>query len=375
MSVYWLLFFISLSIVIIEVFFLKPEQISSYVNKSSQYKKKEIVIVLFLLIPLLVFVSFRDYVLDTIAYVQTYQELPTNWKQIIDVAKQTNGYAFIIISGLIKNFISENYYVWFFLLALINIWCIQDICIRNSPNLALSFYFFIAGTTFTWCINGTRQFLIVTLLFLCSKILLDNSNKGKWIYIVLLIGGSYIHASALVLIPIILFVSSKKIYGKGMILILMATLVGTVYSDSIIPGVSDIMGKDYTEAFAIGTGASVIRLLFTCVPTVLVLLNLKHIRKIAPPAVIFGINMSLVGACFMFAASFTNGILIGRMPIYFTIYNLYVLPWLIYNCYGHIRALVINGFILVYAVWFYVQMCIAWDNLPYVSYFLKIYEW
>ena len=83
--------------------------------------------------------------------------------------------------------------------------------------------------------------------------------------------------------------------------------------------------------------------------------------------------MNLVGICFYFAATFTNGVLVGRMPIYFTVYGLYLLPWVIRNCFTkRSRKVVWVLCAISYFICFYYQMCIAWDGLMYVSKFLKL---
>lgn len=371
MSIYWLIFLLSVVVLIIETNQLHPAFISPSVIKDKAFKRTEIRISLILTIPLLFFLGFRDYVLDTYAYIDMFDNLPVGFDSSI-VRPTRYGYTFPLIARLCKTYISETHYFWFFLLAAINIYCVVKICEKYSPNLALSLYLFIAGTTFTWCLNGTRQFLAVTILFFLSKLLVDGGFKKKLIYIVCVVLCSDIHTSAIFLIPIILLVSSKKLYSWGMIIVVIGTVICTMFSDFILDEAVEIMDKDYAEALQTGTGTNIIRFFFVAIPTVIGLIKYKTIKRIAPPSIILGLNLSLAGACFMFAACLTNGILIGRMPAYFTIYNLFVIPWLVYNCFNTGRKLVYFGFIVLYFFWFYYQMVIAWQGLPYMSYILNI---
>lgn len=366
MPVYWTLFFISLIMYYIEEITLSPN--GSISNLTPQFYKKERTIALITLIPLLFFLAFRDFVQDTYAYVAMFKVLP-NISEIADSPiYKSYGPVFSYYAAIFKYYIVDNHYWWFALLASINIWCIYKVCVKYSPNIALSIFFFIAGTTFTWCLNGTRQFLAVTLLFYFSKYLLK--DKKYW-YIVIVFLCSFIHRSAIFLIPLAFVVSSEKLYGKGMLLVVLATLVGVSFSDAILGSAMEIIGKQYVVEE--GQGSTVLRLLFTCVPVALSIINIKTVKRLAPKAIILGLNMSLIGSCFMFVATFTSGILIGRMPAYFNIYNLYVLPWLLYNCFPNTNKLVINVFIIVYTIWFYFQMCVAWRGLPYVSEALNLY--
>lgn len=96
-------------------------------------------------------------------------------------------------------------------------------------------------------------------------------------------------------------------------------------------------------------------------------------EKKANKSIKLAINMSFVGVCFYFASTFTDGILIGRMPIYFTVYNLYLLPWLIHNCFEiRSRKIVWLGCACAYGLYFYYQMEVAWGGLMYVSDILHI---
>lgn len=322
--------------------------------KSKSSANTELRIAFFTLFPLLIFLSFRDNVLDTYGYIIQFDEIPRSWNKTNFEVYSNNGIVFIYLATTIKILFQCNHYLWFFILALINLYCITKVCVKNSPNLSFSIFLFIAGASFTWCLNGTRQFLAVTVLFYFTYLLLKDKFKDKLLYIVIIIGLSYVHSSAIFLIPIVAVISSKRLFGPRMILIVIATLVGTYFSDSVFDSAIEVMGKQYTSINADGRGSSVLRLLFTLVPIIIVLFDYRHIKRIAPPSIILGINMCLVGACFMFVSTFTNGILIGRMPGYFNIYALYVIPWLVYNCFGKNRRLIFVIFIIVYIIWFYV---------------------
>lgn len=370
MPIYWFIFALSLMMFFSENVLLHPTD--RITHNSLEFYRKERIIAFITFVPLLIFLSVRDYALDTYAYVYMFKELPFTFEGLKYYIERGNssGAGFIYLAGLFKIFIINNYYWWFAFLALINLWCIYKVCIKNSPNLALSIYLFIAGTTFTWCLNGTRQFLAVTLLFYASKLLLN--DKRLW-YIIVIYLCSLIHRTAIFLIPIGLIISKKNLYDKWMLLVVLATLIGVQFSNQVMDQAMELMGKQYDLEES--KGANILRLLFNCIPVAISLIKLRTVKAIAPPAIILGLNMCLVGTCFMFVATFTSGILVGRMPAYFNIFGLYVLPWLLYNCFGQSRALIINMIVGIYAIWFYYQMCVAWHGLTYVSNALEIYYW
>lgn len=357
----------------IESLLVKINPLTSDSIKSKASVNTELHISFLTLLPLLIILTFRDNVLDTYAYIIQFNGIPQSWSLVNFERYDNNGIAFIYFATTIKILFQCNHYLWFFILALISLYCTTKVCVKYSPNLSLSIFLFIAGASFTWCLNGTRQFLAITVLFYFSYLLISDKLKDKLIYISIIIGLSYIHSSAIFLIPIAAVISSKRFFGFRMIIIVIATLIGTYFSDSVFESAMEIMGKQYSTLNDEGRGSTVLRLLFTIVPVVIALFNYNHVRKVAPPSIILGINMCLVGSCFMFASTFTNGILIGRMPGYFNIYALYVIPWLIYNCFQKNRGLVVFIFIVVYIVWFYFQMVVAWHNLPYGSDLLNLH--
>ncbi len=363
---------LSIIALVIEANQLQPVNLSPTVDKSPVFAKKELWISQIVILPLLFFLGFRDEVLDTYAYVSFFDSLQIDFNPS-QIESLRYGYCFPLIARQCKTYISDTHYFWFFLLAAINLYCIVKICEKYSPNLAFSIYLFVAGTTFTWCLNGTRQFLAVTILFLLSPILVEGGFKKKLLYIIFVLLCADIHTSAIFLVPIILLVSTKKLYSKGMILVVIGTAICTLFSDSILGEAAEIMDKDYEEALESGTGTNIIRFLFVAITTGIGIIKYKTIARTAPPSIILGLNLSLAGACFMFAACFTNGILVGRMPQYFTIYNLFVIPWLVYNCFNSYRKFIFTGFIILYFMWFFYQMQIAWKGLPYISYILNIY--
>lgn len=343
-------------------------------HKSKQFVRREIRIALLTLIPLLIILTFRDSVLDTYAYVIQFNEIPSDWDSInFNLYDSSNGIGFVYFAAFVKILFQCDHYLWFFILASINLLCITRVCVKHSPNLALSIFLFIAATTFTWCLNGSRQFLVATILFYFSYILYSNKVKDRIKYILLIFVLSYVHSSALFLIPIVAVISSKSIFGKNMMLIVIATLIGTYFSDTLLGSAMEIVGKDYPTILEEGAGSSILRLLFLFVPIVIAIFNYNRVKQTAPSAIVLGINMCLVGACFMFVSTFTNGILIGRMPGYFNIYSLYVLPWLIYNCFPKNQKFITLICVLVYIVWFYFQMVVAWHDLPYGSNFLDLH--
>ncbi len=340
--------------------------------EGEKVNRVNIIWVFIIVMYMLFFLGFRDKVLDTGTYIASFNAMPDNLKDLLLYIKVVdNGKGFSFIAGLFKIFISQEHYAWLFFLALVSCACIFRTLYIYSIDFPLTAYLFIATTTFTWLLNGSRQFLAVSILFGFVDWLLE----GKKIrYILLILALTTIHSSVIFMAVIVLFISSEEIFGKKMIFFMILTIIGTCYSEHVfefLRTTSDSL--DYSATLGMGGGSSVLRLLESAVPILIVLLNHENVKRIAPRSIKLAINMSLIGSCFYFASTFTDGILVGRMPIYFTIYNLFLLPWVIRNCFTReSKKIVWVSCIVCYFAYFYYQMCIAWDGLMYVSDFLGI---
>ena len=318
------------------------------------------------------FVGFRDKVLDTGAYASSFNALPVNFDGLFAYLKTVDsGKGFYFLAGMFKIFVSKSHYAWFFFLSSISCFCIFKTLYKYSVDFPLSAYLFITTTTFTWLLNGTRQFLVVCILFGFVDWLIEG-KKIRYILLTLLL--ATIHSSAIFMVIVVIFISANQIFTKKMFAFVLLTVIGTYYSESVFEFLSETSeSMNYTDTIGMDGGSNVIRLFVTIIPIMIVMLNYKNVKKIAPPSIKLAVNMSLVGSCFYFAATFTNAILVGRMPIYFTVYNLYLLPWTIRNCFKKdSRKIVWVLCVVCYLVYFYYQMCIAWGGLMYVSDILNI---
>lgn len=316
-------------------------------------------------------IGLRDKVLDTTGYIKMFNAMPTEWNQmIVTVVKAETGNGFYFIQGVFKILISESHYVWLSFLCAVSCFCLLRTLYKYSVDFPLTAFLFIASTEFTWLLNGARQFLAVCILFAFSDWLIER-RIIRYMLLVLLM--STIHSSVIFLIPVCLFVSAKKIFDKKMVIFILLTVVGTYFSESVFEIVELGLDKDYTASLEAGSGSNIIRLFVSLVPIMIVILTYKCVKEKATPFVCLAVNMSLVGSCFYFASTFTNGILIGRMPVYFEVYNLCLLPWLIKNCFTRqSRKFMWLACAGIYTIYFYYQMCIAWGGLVYVSDILQI---
>ena len=86
-----------------------------------------------------------------------------------------------------------NHYIWLTFLGAISLLLLFfKTLYKYSIDISLSLYLFVASCTFTWLLNGIRQFLVVCILFGFIDWLIDG-KKIKYIALILVL--STIHNS------------------------------------------------------------------------------------------------------------------------------------------------------------------------------------
>ena len=103
--------------------------------------------------------------------------------------------------------------------------------------------------------------------------------------------------------------------------------------------------------------------------TMLMNIYRKKIQDKLTPIIKLSINMSLVASgLYIISKIVRSGIMLGRLPIYFSMYNFILLPWLINNIFNkEEKRLVYYLMIVLYIAFFYYQMVITWKGFGYAS--------
>ena len=316
-------------------------------------------------LPLIIWTGFRGGVGDTGAYMQMFAEMPEGPYGIAEymqtVAKDKG---FYFVSAVIKSIINDRVELYLLIIGLLQVYFLIRIYRKYSINYVVSFFLFIVSTDYvSWMFNGMRQFLAVTITMLAFELALDKKYL-RAVLVVLL--ASTIHGSALLVLPF-LFITQGDAWNKKTLFFIFAVVFAVVFIDKFT-GFLDAMLAETQYKNVVSDwqdfgddGTNVIRVLVYAVPTILSLIGLKYIRKANDPVINRCVNMSIVSAGFYIVSMFTSGIFIGRLPIYFSIYNYILLPWEIENMFTR-RSVQIMYMIMIiaYLGFYYFQMHIAW---------------
>ena len=322
------------------------------------------------------FAGARSYVADTTAYINIFNNYPL-FQNAHDVifAEGAREPGFRLFSILIKTFISENYTVWLSIIAVISGICVMIPLYKYSCNFGVSVFLFMTSCQFTWMFNGMRQFLVAAIIFSCTGLIL---KKRTLLYILIVCILSTVHQSALLLIPMY-FVAQGEPWNKRTLLFIGCIVLAMLFTSKFTNFLTDVVEQtDYAtsvnEFKATDDGTNPIRILVESIPIILAFIYRNRIKDKLTPIIKLSINMSLIASgLYIISKVASSGVLLGRLPIYFSLYNLILLPWLLRNIFEEReKNLIYYIMILCYFVFFYYQMVIAWDGMGYASQILNL---
>lgn len=317
------------------------------------------------------FASLRSNVADTAAYVSMFKSYPSDLSQIDGllngVAKRYPG--FLVLTVLLKKFTSD-YNVWFTIIAVISGICVMIPLYKYSSNFGVSAFLFMASCQFSWMFNGMRQFLVASIIFACTGLVLRRKFIPYAIIVCLL---STIHTSALILIPMYFIVTGEP-WNKRTMLFVGAIILAILFTSKFTGVLEDVVeNTDYATSMEefkeSDDGTSIMRIAVESVPVIIAFVYRNRIKDKLTPIIKLSINMSLVASgLYVISKIARSGIMLGRLPIYFSMYNLILLPWLINNIFNkEEKRLVYYLMIVLYIAFFYYQMVITWNGFGYAS--------
>ena len=282
-------------------------------------------------LPLVIWAGFRGYVGDTAAYMRTFGEMPSSFSGIanyIDTIKKDQGFYFA--SAVIKCIIGNRQTLYFIILAGVQCFLIFRIYRKYSSSYVIAFFLFIASTDYiSWIFNGVRQFTAVTITVACFPWIL----KKKYIRaIVGILIASLFHQSALLVLPFV-FIVQGKAWNKKTLLFIILVVVAVMFANQFTDILDTMLAETQYENVVSDwqswqdDGTNFLRVLVYCVPTIISLIGLKYIRQEDDSLINLCTNMSIASAGLYVISMFTSGVFIGRLPIYFSLYNYILLPW------------------------------------------------
>jgi len=324
-------------------------------------KSRPVIFPIIITISLLILVSgLRNNIGDTFFYQKSYTEIDYTWEHIF--SNKDPGF------GILQMFlqtISEDPQILIFATALITNLLIGITFYKYSRMIELSFYVYITAGMFIVSMNGIRQFVAASIIFIATKYLLNGDFKK---YSLIIILASTIHQSALVLIPIY-FIVRREAWTKFTFLLFMLAIFIVLgfnqFTELLFSSIENTQYSNYST-FEEG-GANKIRVLVESVPIIIAFIGREKLRKLWPKSDII-VNLAVINLIFMIIA--TQNWIFARFNIYFSLYNLILISWIIYLFKENNRKFVYYGLLVCYLCYFYYEHVVTL-NLQYQSDFIN----
>ena len=360
----FLLFLLLIVVAILAVLMRQREVVTVYGEKQLHYTWLP---VLAIMIPLIYTAGTRRRIApdfgDTTAYLLAFREAPTSLTELFaSFTEDTKDKGFEVFTTVVKSVIGNREIVYFSLIAAICIFCVLATYKKYSCNFIISVFLFLAsGDYIQWTFNGIRQFVAVSIIFACTGLILKKKYVSL-IFIILLV--STIHASALLMLPMIFFVQGKA-FNKKTFLFAGAIILAIAFVDQFTDLVTNFMeNTQYSgevDQYLSTEGTSIQRVLVYSIPAILTLIFKKYIDKADNKIINLSSNMCLCAAFTMVLSGFTSGLFMGRLGIMFSLYNYIQIPWIIEHVFTRksTKAIYII-MICFYLLYYYYQVHIAW---------------
>lgn len=320
---------------------------------------------------LVFFIGERSEYNDTSAYIVSFINASTDnikdqlWGQV-DVTSR--GFSLLII--LFKKYVSNDYNAWFMFLAMFHAGAIVSLYYRYSCNFFMSMFLFIASTSFLWMSGGIRQFTAVCLILYFFNFVIERKIIG---FAIIVFFAYTIHDTAILWIPIYFIVKFKPFSWKIWICVLITILAFffvtefTSFMDSQLEETNYAGYGNTIMNYEDDDGVNPIRFVISAIPPAIALWRWKYIKDRTNPMIDICINMGTAAAGVNLLGTVTSGILVGRIPIYFTPVNFIVIPWLMkYAFIGKLQKVAIAACYIFYFAYFIYDMVIM-KNGTYVS--------
>lgn len=308
---------------------------------------------------------------DTYTYSRKFLSLQNNLSGLTEDVNMTNDPGFSLLSILIKSFISNDAQVFVFILSFITLSLTFITLYKYARPFYLGIYFYITWGAYLVSMNGIRQALAASIIFIATGYLLE---EKWWKFIPCVILAGTIHASALIFIPIYFIVRQKAWSVKFNSIILLSILI-FIFFENVTPIFFELLARTkynvYIEKFDSDpdAGVNIIRVILATVPVIMAYFARKRLAQMCKYSGIL-VNLSVLNMVFMLFSLYHW--IFARMSIYLNLYNFILLPVLVRAYYrdAKIRDMVYFLMMILFFVYYYYDLKLM--NVVYMSKFIKL---
>jgi hypothetical protein len=284
---------------------------------------------------------------DTGSYVRYFNDMRTFADVVVTSGKMWE-YGFWLLTWLL-HFISDQYVVYLFAIALIVVGCYQWSIVAYSENIGISFFVFITMGFYTFFFNGARQGIACAIYALAIGPLLERNFKKYLAYVLL---AFLFHKSAIILLPVYFVFGRANTLKANMLILLTGCMVAYFFQQIVEVGAQfDARYEGYATA---GEGGGYYTVAFVCALCLFFLLFRRSVRVDKDRYGLF-LNMLMFGTMVGVVSSFlsTNPSGFLRYSVYFNIGSVFLWPIVFRNITDRSSKLLVGYFFVVgYLVYF-----------------------
>lgn len=358
---WWLLLWLAMAGVFLNYAF---PRVPVRVMREVRYRWSWIAVII-LMCPYTIWCMNRSGFGDTETYRITFFNAPASLGHISAYLSQnTKDRGFSVAMILLKSIIGNNDKIFFLLIAAFQMFCVAYFFRKYSRDFLFCVFMFVASTDYlSWMFNGMRQFIAVCIILLGTRFMLE---RRYVLSIAVILLASSFHGSALMMIPI-LFVIQGKAWNRNTLFLIVAVIVSVMFIGQFVAGLDSLLADTQysdmitNEIWTTDDGTNILRVIFYSIPAILSLFGKRYIDDANSPIINLCVNCSICTMCIYLLSAFSSGIYIGRLPIYTTLQGYVAVPWMIDHMFSETTSkLVKMGLIVLFLVFYYVQMHMAW---------------
>lgn len=324
-------------------------------NGYEQYKTgKLFAVVAFVPVIYFVVTSTWRYWGDYWGYLSNYSSFPTVFSEALDVIKgQEDSNLFYAFTYFIKVLSGGSEFTYRLSLALLQSLPIIYMLRKYSVNYVFSVYMFIVSAIpLAWMLNGVRQLCAAAIIYGATQLYLDKKYVKT---VILILFATMFHQSAIMVLPMV-FICQGKAWNRKTLLCILGAIVFVTFFSGLSSSYETVMsnaGYDMS-LYAGDDGVHPLRVLVSLTPAVLAFMGRDIIKDEDSPIIHFCTNMSLLNFGIYLVAMVTSGILVGRVPLYTSMYNFILLPYLIDRMfYGGTRRMIYFATVGLYFIYYW----------------------
>lgn len=257
------------------------------------------------------------------------------------------------ISILLMNYLGFNYEFYFFIYSAVTILVLFYAIVKYTHyrNTALLLFVLIPGLYLN-SFSIIRQSIALSFFFLAVYYLVSEPRLFKfWFFSLVSVGFHYPAAIVILFVYVLRFILSKELSLKEYLIILILSFI--IYKINLASFALSLLGGKYSLYASFVQPVSLLKIIVSNL-FILLLLAFKK-QYIKSEVDVFILNLVFVGAVIINV--FADFVPVSRLGYYFVIFQILVVPNLIYSfpsC--NIRQISLKALIVAVAITYYVMM-------------------